>query len=137
MTKVDKNGHPTQHKVVKVEGYLGLKKVEMEEAGVGDIVSISGIPEIMIGDTLCGPKHIVQLPPIKIAEPTVSVEMMVNNGPFVGKDGKHVTMNKIRRPTDSRKKGQYFPKNRRKFRDDAARVCGRGENYTWQCLSKQ
>ncbi len=68
----------------------------MEEAGVGDIVSISGIPEVMIGDTLCDPSHIVQLPPITLAEPTLSVEMMVNNGPFVGKDGKHVTMNKIR-----------------------------------------
>src|SRR3984957_16638925 len=96
ITKVDKNGHPTQHKVQRIEGYHGLRKVEMEEAGVGDIVSISGIPEIMIGDTLCDPTHIVRLPPITLAEPTLSVEMMVNNGPFVGKDGKHVTMNKLR-----------------------------------------
>ena len=127
VTKVDKNGHPTQHKVVKVEGYLGLKKVEMDEAGVGDIVSISGIPEIMIGDTLCDPKKIVQLPPIEIAEPTVSVEMMVNNGPFVGKDGKHVTMNKIRDRLIQERKANISLKIEENFRDDAARVCGRGE----------
>lgn len=127
VTKVDKNGHPTQHKVVRVEGYLGLKKVEMDEAGVGDIVSISGIPEIMIGDTLCDPKNIVQLPPIEIAEPTVSVEMMVNNGPFVGKDGKHVTMNKIRDRLIQEKKANISLKIEENFRDDASRVCGRGE----------
>lgn len=127
VTKVDKNGHPTQHKVQRVEGYHGLKKVEMEEAGVGDIVSISGIPEITIGDTLCDPNHIVQLPPITLAEPTVSVEMMVNNGPFVGKDGKHVTMNKIRDRLLQEKKANISLKIEENFRDDAARVCGRGE----------
>jgi len=127
ITKVDKNGHPTQHKVVRVEGYLGLKKIEMDEAGVGDIVSISGIPEIVIGDTLCDPKHIVHLPPIEIAEPTVSVEMMVNNGPFVGKDGKHVTMNKIRDRLIQERKANISLKIEENFRDDASRVCGRGE----------
>jgi GTP-binding protein len=127
VTKVDKNGHPTQHKVQRVEGYLGLKKVEMEEAGVGDIVSISGIPDVTIGDTLCDPNHIVQLPPITIAEPTLSVEIMVNNGPFVGKDGKHVTMNKIRDRLTQEKKANISLKIEETFRDDAARVCGRGE----------
>ncbi len=76
----------------------------MEEAGVGDIVSISGIPEITIGDTLCDPNHIVQLASDHSCRTDLSVEMMVNNGPFVGKDGKHVTMNKIRdRLTQERK----------------------------------
>ena len=63
IVKVDKNGHPTEHKVVRIEGYFGLKKVEMPEAGVGDIVNIAGVPEIMIGDTLCAREKIVQLPP--------------------------------------------------------------------------
>ncbi len=127
VTKVDKNGHPTQHKVVRVEGYHGLKKVEMDIAGVGDIVSISGIPEITIGDTLCDPSHIVQLPPITLAEPTLSVEMMVNNGPFVGKDGKHVTMNKLRDRLTQERKANISLKIEESFRDDAARICGRGE----------
>lgn len=127
ITRVDKNGHPTQHKVQRVEGYFGLKKIEMDEAGVGDIVNISGVPDIMIGDTLCDPKHIVQLPPITLAEPTLSIEMMVNSGPFVGKDGKHVTMNKIRDRLLQEKKANISLKIEEGFRDDSVRVCGRGE----------
>jgi GTP-binding protein len=127
ITKVDKNGHPTQHKVQRIEGYHGLRKVELDQAGVGDIVSISGIPEITIGDTLCDPNHIVQLPPITLAEPTLSVEMMVNNGPFVGKDGKHVTMNKLRDRLTQERKANISLKIEENYRDDAARICGRGE----------
>lgn len=92
------NNHGIQSRVTisRIEGYHGLQKVEMEEAGVGDIVCISGIPEIMIGETLCSPEKIEQLPTIKIDPPTVSIDILVNNGPFVGKSGKHVTMNKIK-----------------------------------------
>lgn len=126
ITRVDKEGKPTQHKVVRVDGYLGLKKVEMEEAGVGDIVSISGIPEIMIGDTLSDPTHVVHLPPIFLAEPTLSIEMTVNNGPFVGKEGKHVTMNKLRDRLAQEKRANISLKIEEK-RDDAIEICGRGE----------
>lgn len=128
VAKVDKNGHPTQHRVVRIEGYLGLKKVEMDEAGVGDIVSISGIPDVTIGDTLCDPNNIVQLPPISLAEPTLSIELMVNNGPFVGRDGKHVTMNKIRDRLMQEKRANISLKIEEvESREDAIRVCGRGE----------
>src|SRR5579862_7679514 len=100
----------------------------MEEAGVGDIVSISGIPEISIGDTLCDPQQIVQLPPITLAEPTLSIELMVNNGPFVGKDGKHVTMNKIRDRLHQERKANISLKiEEDSARDDSIRICGRGE----------
>ncbi len=126
ITHIDKNGHPTQHKVQRIEGYLGLKKVELEEAGVGDIVSIAGIPEVMIGDTLCANDHIVQLPPITLAEPTLSIEIMVNNGPFAGKDGKHVTMNKIRDRLVQEKRANISLKIEME-QDDSVRVCGRGE----------
>ncbi len=128
LTRIDKNGHPTQHKIVRIEGYLGLKKIEMEEGSVGDIVSLSGIPDIMIGDTLCDPNHIVQLPPITLAEPTLSIEMMVNNGPMVGRDGKHVTMNKIRDRLLLEKRANISLKIEEvEGKDDAIRVCGRGE----------
>ncbi len=128
IVKVDKNGHPTEHKVVRIEGYFGLKKVEMPEAGVGDIVNIAGVPEIMIGDTLCVPEKIVQLPPITLAEPTLSIELMVNNSPFVGKDGKHVTMNKIRERLHHERRANISLKIEEiPGKDDAIRVCGRGE----------
>jgi GTP-binding protein len=128
VSKIDKNGHATQHKIVRIEGYFGLKKIEMDEAGVGDIVSLSGIPEVTIGDTLCAPDHIVQLPPITLAEPTLSIEITVNNGPFVGKDGKHVTMNKIRDRLQQERRANISLKIEEiASRDDALRVCGRGE----------
>ncbi len=128
LIRVDRNGHPTQHKIVRIEGYFGLKKVEMEEAGVGDIVSLSGMPEVMIGDTLCEVGHVVQLPPITLAEPTLSIEMMVNSGPMVGRDGKHVTMNKIRDRLMLEKRANISLKIEEiESREDAIRVCGRGE----------
>jgi GTP-binding protein len=128
VTKVDKTGHPTQHRVTRLEGYFGLKKVEMEEAGVGDIISLSGIPEVTIGDTLCDPSHVVQLPPITLAEPTLSIEIMVNNCPFVGKDGKNVTMNKIRDRLEQERRANISLKIEEvPSREEVIRVCGRGE----------
>lgn len=128
ITRVNLEGHPSSHKVVRIEGYFGLKKIEMEEAGVGDIVSIAGIPEIIIGETLCSPSKIQQLPPITLAEPTLSIELMVNNGPFVGKEGKFVTMNKIRDRLQQERKANISLKIEEiSGREDAMRVSGRGE----------
>ena len=127
-TSIDRSGHPVNHKVTRIDGYLGLKKVEMEEAGVGDIVSISGAPEVMIGDTLCDPGHIQQLPPIELGEPTLSVEISVNTGPFVGRSGKYVTMNKIRdRLLNEKKSNISLRVEEISGREDAIRVAGRGE----------
>ncbi|MBX9744564.1 MAG: translational GTPase TypA [Chlamydiales bacterium] len=128
LTRVDRNGNHTNHRIVKIEGHHGLKKVELEDAGAGDIISLSGIPEVDIGDTLCATGNIVQLPPITLAEPTVSVEFLVNTSPFVGKDGKHVTMNKLRDRLQKEKKANISLKIEEiPGRDDAIRVCGRGE----------
>ncbi|MEX1012365.1 MAG: translational GTPase TypA [Waddliaceae bacterium] len=93
---LDRNGKESKCTITKVEGHLGLQKIEMEEAAAGDIVCLSGIPEVTIGDSLCDPKAVVKLPPIELEEPTVSIDILVNDGPFVGQSGKHVTMNKIR-----------------------------------------
>lgn len=92
----DAKGEQNRCTVTRIENYLGIQKIEVEEACVGDIVCLSGIPEVTIGDTLCDPKNVVRLPPIHLDEPTVSIDMTVNNSPFVGKSGKHVTMNKLR-----------------------------------------
>lgn len=128
LTRVDRNGNHTNHRIVKIEGHHGLKKVEMDDAGAGDIVSLSGIPEVDIGDTICSTDQVVQLPPITLAEPTVSVEFRVNSSPFVGKDGKHVTMNKLRERLQRERKANISLKiEELPGRDDAIRVCGRGE----------
>jgi GTP-binding protein len=93
---VDGEGHEKRVTISKIEGHLGLERIELKEASAGDIVILSGVPDAMIGDTLCDPQHIVRLPPIQIAEPVVSIDIRVNSSPFAGRSGKHVTMHKLR-----------------------------------------
>ena len=122
------NGDQARCSITRIEGYLGLEKIEMEEAGVGDIVCLSGISDVTIGDTLCDPSHIVRLPPIKLDEPTVSVDITVNNSPFVGRSGKHVTMNKIRDRLEKEKKANISLRiEETPGEQDKLTVAGRGE----------
>lgn len=124
---INEQGLQSKCTVVRIEGHLGIQKVEMAEAGTGDIVIISGIPEVTIGDTLCDPTRVIQLPPIKIDEPTVSVDITVNNSPFVGRSGKHVTMNKIRARLEREKKANISLRIDDNAGDDKITVAGRGE----------
>lgn len=93
---VTSDGQVTKHTITRVEGYEALKKVDFETGGAGDIVSLSGIPDVNLGDVLCDPDHIVHLPGITLDEPSVSANFMINSSPFVGRDGKNVTYNKIK-----------------------------------------
>lgn len=125
---INEKGVQAKVAVTRIEGYLGIERQEMDEAGVGDIVSISGVPEVTIGDTLCDPSHIIILPPIKLDEPTVSIDMTVNNSPFVGRSGKHVTMNKIRARLEREKKSNISLSIEASETDqDKITVAGRGE----------
>lgn len=124
----DASGNQTKCTISRIEGYLGIHKVEMEEAGVGDIVCLSGVPNVNIGDTLCDPINIVRLPPIKLDEPTVSIDMTVNSSPFVGRSGKHVTMNKIRERLEREKRANISLKiEESSGEQDKITVAGRGE----------
>ena len=76
--------------------YEGLKRVEVESASVGDIVQVAGIEKLNIGETACDRDHIEPLPFVKIDEPTLSMNFMVNNSPFAGREGKYVTSRNIR-----------------------------------------
>ncbi len=124
---IDENNNQQKCTVVRIEGYLGLNRVEMEEAGVGDIVIISGVPEVTIGDTICDTKEIIRLPRIKVDEPTISVDFTVNNSPFVGKSGKHVTMNKIRDRLEREKRANISLRIETEEEQDKMTVAGRGE----------
>lgn len=128
VVRIDNKGEKTPHSITKIEGYRGIKRVEFSEAVAGDIVSLSGIPEIMLGDTLCNPEHIVQLPPIRIDEPTMSINIMINSGPMAGKDGKNVTYNKIKERLLKEKRSNISLKIEEFQGDeDAMTVYGRGE----------
>lgn len=88
----------TQKKVriTKLYQFEGLQRVEVKEAGVGNIVALSGIENIMIGDTICSPEKPEPLPFVKISEPTLSMNFSVNDSPFAGQEGKYVTSRQIR-----------------------------------------
>jgi GTP-binding protein len=120
------NGKSESYKVTKVEGYRGIKKVEFQEGCTGDIICISGLTNAMIGDTVSDPNNHERLPPIPLDEPTISVKFMVNSSPLVGKEGKHVTMNKIRERLLKEKRANISYRINDSG-DDAIEVCGRGE----------
>jgi GTP-binding protein len=87
----------TKHaRIEKLFGFQGLKRIEIEEAGAGDIIAIAGIKEINIGETIADPANPEALPVLKIDEPTLQMTFLVNNSPFAGREGKWVTSRKIR-----------------------------------------
>ncbi len=89
------NGSIIQFRVQKIYQSMGLEKVEVESASSGDIVSIAGLPDIHVGETICEVGQTKALPHLHIDEPTVQITFLTNNSPFAGKEGKYVTASKI------------------------------------------
>ncbi|UJF35108.1 translational GTPase TypA [Paenibacillus hexagrammi] len=91
-----REGGMKQARIEKLFGFSGLKRVEIEEAGAGDIIAIAGIKDINIGETIADPANPEALPVLKIDEPTLQMTFLVNNSPFAGREGKWVTSRKLR-----------------------------------------
>ena len=89
------DGSIKQFRIQKMFGFIGLKRVEIEEAHAGDIVAIAGLPDISVGETVCEVGHEEALPILRIDEPTLQMKFGVNGSPFSGKDGKFLTARKI------------------------------------------
>jgi GTP-binding protein len=85
-----------QARIVKLFGFEGLERAELEEAEAGEIVAIAGIAGVEIGKTITAPDHLDRLAGIAVEEPTISVDMLVNNSPFAGREGKFVTGRHLR-----------------------------------------
>lgn len=83
-------------KISKLYEFEGLERIEVDSAGIGSIVAISGISDIHIGDTLCSPENPEAIPFQKISEPTIAMHFMVNDSPFAGQEGKYVTSRHLR-----------------------------------------
>ena len=90
------DGSQENVKFSKIYQFEGLKRVDCDEAEFGDIVCIAGIADLNIGETACDPNCIEPLPFVKIDEPTISMNFMVNDSPFAGKEGKYVTSRNLR-----------------------------------------
>jgi GTP-binding protein len=88
--------NPLRAKISKLFVFSGLERVEVESAGAGDVVAVAGMPDVEIGATLCDPENPEALAGIAVEEPTVSVDFIVNNSPFAGREGKYVTSRQIR-----------------------------------------
>ena len=122
--KADKN---EQGKIAKLFTYMGLKKVEVDEVDAGDIVAISGIPNINIGDTICDLSNPEKIPFVDIDEPTVSMTFSVNNGPFAGKEGQFITSRHIRDRLFKELERNVSLRVKETASPDSFEVCGRGE----------
>lgn len=89
------DGSTTNFKVAKLFSYHGLDRVDVEQAVAGDICGISGLPDIMVGETVCLPNHLEALPPLRIDEPTMRMNFAANSSPFSGNEGTLLTAQKI------------------------------------------
>jgi GTP-binding protein len=93
---VKRDGSVQSHRVTMLYGFEGLTRVNLTQAGAGEIIALAGIPDIRVGETIAGPDNPRALPYVDIDEPTISMMFMVNNGPFAGQDGKHTQSRRIR-----------------------------------------
>ncbi len=89
------DGSVKQFRITKMFGFIGLKRIEIEEAKAGDLVAVSGMEDINVGETVCPAEHQEALPILRIDEPTLQMTFLVNNSPFAGREGKFVTSRKI------------------------------------------
>ena len=89
------DGTTKNFKILKLIGYYGLKKSEIEEASAGEIVAVAGLPDINVGETICATSNVEALPPLHIDEPTLQMTFGTNSSPFSGKDGKLLTARQI------------------------------------------
>jgi GTP-binding protein len=93
---VDRDGKARTERIGQLLGFLGLDRVEVEEASAGDIVAFAGIEAPKISDTICDPEHLEPLPMLVVDEPTISMTFETNTSPFFGKEGKFVTSRQLR-----------------------------------------
>jgi GTP-binding protein len=114
-------------RVSKLYGYEGLERVEIQEASAGEIVLLAGFEDVDIGSTLTDPDHQEPLPGISVESPTISVDFVVNNSPFAGKDGKFVTSRQLRERLYKELERNVALKVEDSDSTDAWSVSGRGE----------
>lgn len=124
---VCKKDKTEQGKIAKLFTYVGLKRTEVENVSAGDIVCLSGISDINIGDTICDVNNPEKIDFVDIDEPTVSMTVSVNNGPFAGKEGQFVTSRHIRDRLFKELERNVSLRVKETDSADSFEVCGRGE----------
>ncbi len=121
------DGSVKQFRVTKMFGFFGLKREEIEEAYAGDLIAVSGMEDINVGETVCPVEHQEALTPLRIDEPTLQMTFLVNNSPFAGREGKFVTARKIEERLRSQLQTDVSLRVENTDSPDAWVVSGRGE----------
>ncbi|HSG89853.1 MAG TPA: translational GTPase TypA [Pseudomonadales bacterium] len=124
---LDREGKKRNGRILTVLGYDGLERKEVTTAGAGDIVSVTGIENLSISDTICDPANPQALPPLVVDEPTVSMMFQVNNSPMCGREGKFLTSRQIRARLDRELLYNVALRVEDTANPDQFRVSGRGE----------
>ena len=127
VTVVGADGTTRNGKIGSVQSYLGLERIDTDKAYAGNIVTITGLGELKISDTICCPNNVEALPPLSVDEPTVTMTFSVNNSPFCGKEGKFVTSRNIRERLDKELVHNVALRVADTDNPDSFRVSGRGE----------
>ena len=121
------DGTQKNERITRLYQFEGLKRVEVEEAQAGDLICVSGIPEINIGETACAVDCVEPLPFIKIDDPTISMNFIVNDSPFAGQEGKFVTSRNIRDRLFKEVETNVSMRVEETDSTDTFKVSGRGE----------
>jgi GTP-binding protein len=124
---VKRNGEIKRGRISKLIGYEGLQQVEISEAVTGDIVTIAGFDEVGIGETIADAESPAPLPYVSIDEPTISMNFIVNNSPFAGREGKLVTSRNIKERLDRELRTNVSLRIEDTDNPDTFLVSGRGE----------
>ena len=122
-----RDGTFSSARVSLLYGYEGLRRVEITEAGPGDIVALAGIDVVNIGETISDRENPVALPPIQVDEPTISMIFSVNDSPFSGREGKHVTSRKLKERLEKEILSNVSIRLEPTDSPEAFKVSGRGE----------
>ena len=124
---IGRDGAVRSGRVLQIFKFLGLEKVEIDNAAAGDIISFTGIDPLYISDTLCDPNHVEALPSLSVDEPTMSMTFQVNNSPFAGREGKYVTSRQIKERLDRELIHNVALRVEEMDDPDKFKVSGRGE----------
>ena len=127
VTVLGADGSKRNGKVGQVFTYLGLERIDTQEANAGDIIAFTGLGELKISDTICAPNNLEALPPLQVDEPTVTMTFQVNTSPFAGKEGKFVTSRQILERLTHELKHNVALRVEETEDGDKFKVSGRGE----------
>lgn len=122
-----KDNRVQQVKISSLQSFQGLKRVDTESASIGEIIAVSGIPDITIGDTICDKDYPEAISFVDIDEPTISMYFLVNNSPFAGKEGTYVTSRHLRNRLFREVETNVSMRVEETDSSDAFKVSGRGE----------